>query len=435
MLRTLTDDLIKWKDAEHRKPLFLQGIRHSGKTHLIKDFAANYFEDILYLDFEADKNLVDFFGQNLDPNRIIKDLSIYREKDIKVGGTLIVFDEVQYCSEALDSLKYFNEEAPQYHIIAISSSPAVSLQHGAAIPISNVDILTLYPMSFYEFLLAQSPMLAMHLKESGFDRGAYKKFQSQLEEKFCDYQIVGGMPEVVQSWDANKSIEAVDKLLTQTIKSIESDFISLAQTSQVAKLSAIFNSVPVQLTKKNRKFLFTTVKKSWRAKDLDDALFWLMRAGLVYKVEHIEQPALPLTANVNHTHFKLYMCDVGLLRRIMHLPASIILDKSDNNKETKSALIENIVCSDLMQNFGERLYYWSAENPGRAKVEFIVQYDDNIIPIEVKAGSASKARSLSQYNMRFAPKKYILTGKDVDREDILPIYGFWNVKEWLNKKA
>jgi len=323
-------------------------------------------------------------------------------------------------------MEHFSTLAPQYHLIAACSYLDKSL--------TKVDTLTLFPMNFYEFLHAQNSMLAMHLSESAFHGDELKTFSSQLEELFRDYQIVGGMPEVVQSWIDTKSIETVDRLQSRIISGLENEFAKHAPITMFQKLCAIWNAVPAQLAKENRKFVFSKVKKSWRAKDLEDALYHLIRTGLVYKVDHIEKPEIPLSAQANHTHFKLYMCDVGLLRRTARIPASVVIDKTNNFKEIKGALIENIVCSELKRIYEDEIYYWSAENPGKAEVEFVFQDGSDIVPVVAKPGSASRTRSLTQYLVRFFPKKSILTSMDNDKPDVLPLYAFWNVKQWLLKQ-
>jgi len=275
-------------------------------------------------------------------------------------------------------------------------------------------------------------MLAMHLKESSFQDDALRTFKTQLEELFRDFQIVGGMPEVVSCWIDTKSIENVDRLQSRIISGFENDFTKCAPVSLFPKMSAIWNAVPVQLTKENRKFIFSRVKKNWRAKDLEDALYHLIRAGFLYKTEHIEKPDFPLSSYADTTHFKLYMCDVGLLRRTGRLPSSAIFDKSGNYRQIQGALIENIVCSELRRIYNDELYYWSAENPGRAEVEFVVQDGGDIIPIAVKPGSTSRTRSLLQYRLKYVPSISVLTSMDIDKPDVLPLYAFWNLSEWLS---
>ena len=423
MRRVLTEKLIEWKEDVNKKPLILKGVPMCGKTYLLKEFGSGFYSDVVYLNFEEDVHLADLFMHNLHPDRIIKDISLLHGKDIKPDSTLIIFDCIHTCPKAIYSLQYFNEHSTKYHIAS------TGLFFDTGLP--NVDVLTLYPMNFYEFLLAQNSLLAMHLKESGFSGDALHIFNNQLKDLYTDYQIVGGMPEVVQNWINTKSIESVDKLQSQQITCFESTFAKYAPTSMFPKLSAIWNSVPAQLTKENRKFMFSKVKKSWRAKDLEDALYWLIRAGFVYKAEHTDKPEFPLSGHVDHTHFKLYMCDIGLLRRTARIPASVITDKTKNYKEIKGAFAENSVCCDLKIIYENDIFYWSAENPARAEVEFVIQDGSDIIPIAAKYGSVSRTRSLMQYSIKFKPKKSVLTSIENDKPDILPIYAFWNLKQWL----
>ena len=431
MQRILMDRLIEWKENTKKKPLILQGVRQCGKTYLLKEFGSTCYDDVFYCKFDEDKSLAEFFEQNLDPFRIIKDMSVFRGKDIKPHTTLIIFDEVQTYGKALTSLKYFNEEAPEYHVIAAGSLLGVAIQKGTSFPVGKVEFLTLFPMSFYEFLLAQNPMLAVHMKENPADDAIWHTHRAQLEEIYRDFLIVGGMPEVVQSWIDMKSIDTVEKIQTQIIKSYENDFAKYAPMSYFPKLSAIWDAIPGQLAKENRKFIFSQVKKSWRAKDLEDALEWLFRSGLVYKVENIEKPYFPLSAYANHTYFKLYMCDIGLLRRTAKLPASVVLDKMDNYREFKGAVAENYVCCELKRLYEENIYYWTAEGTGRAEVDFVIQNDADIVPIEVKAGSASHARSMAQYKKKFNPTKSVVTALYNEKGGVLPLYAFWVLKEWL----
>jgi len=425
MRRELIDKLVEWKDDPYKKPLVIRGIPQCGKTYLLKDFGSKYYKDVFYIDFAEDINAAGLFEGNLQPDKIIKALSLYRGSDIDPGKTLLIFDSIQSCIRALDCLEYFNNEPLHYNIVAAYSYFDK--------PLPKLETLTLFPMNFFEFLHAQNSMLAMHLKESAFNGDAFMTFSSQLEEIFRDYQIIGGMPEVVESWLLTGSIETAEKIQSRIISGFENDFTKHAPISMFPKLSAIWHAVPDQLTKENRKFVFSRVKKSWRAKDLEDALYNMLRLGLLYKVEHVEKPDIPLSGQANHTHFKLYMCDVGLLRRTARIPASIILDKSKNYKDIKNAIVENIVCCELKRLYEDELYYWSAENPGRAEVEFIIQDGIDVVPVVAKAGSVSRTRSLMQYTVRFKPVKTVLTGMDNDKPDVLPLYAFWNLKEWLIK--
>ena len=433
MQRMLMDQLIKWKENPQKKPLILQGIRQSGKTYLLKEFGSSYYDDVYYCKFDEDKSLADFFEPNLDPRRIIKDMSILRGKDIKPHTTLIIFDEVQFCGKALTSLKYFCEEAPGFHIIAAGSLLGVAIPKGTSFPVGKVEFLTLFPMSFYEYLLAQNEMLAGHLKSSSFDDDVWHTFRAQLKERYQEYLTIGGMPEVVQDWISTGSIENVEKIQAQIVRGYENDFAKYAPVQYFPKLSAIWSAIPNQLAKENRKFIFSQVKKSWRAKDLEDALEWLIRAGLIYKIEKIEKPAIPISAYANSTFFKLYLCDPGLLRHVANVPPSALLDKTNNYKEFKGAMAENFVCCELKRLYEKSVYYWTAEGTGRAEVDFIVQDGDYIVPIEVKATTASHARSLTQYCNKFSPEKSVLTSLDEMSKKILPLYAFWKLREWIER--
>jgi len=434
MQRLLMEKLIAWKDNPNKKPLILQGVRQCGKTFLLKEFGTQYYNDVFYCKFDEDKGLADFFEQNLNPRRIIKDMSVFRNKDIKPQTTLIIFDEVQSCGKALTALKYFCEETPEYHIIAAGSLLGVAIPKGTSFPVGKVEFLTLFPMNFYEFLYAQNALLAEHINKCSLVDNEWRVFHTLLEELYRDFLVVGGMPEVVQNWIDTKSIETVEKIQTQIIRSYENDFAKYAPITYFPKLSAIWNAVPSQLAKENRKFIFSQVKKSWRAKDLEDAMEWLVRSGLLYKVVNIEKPDFPISAYANHTYFKLYMCDIGILRRVANLPASVIIDNSDNYNEFKGAMAENFVCCELKRLYENDIYYWTSEGTGRAEVDFIVQDNANIVPVEVKAGTANRARSLSQYCKKYNPAKSVLTSMDYEKDNILPLYVFWKFKDWLNKE-
>ena len=428
MQRLLMNKLVEWKENPDKKPLILQGVRQCGKTYLLKEFGARYYDDVAYYNFDDDPGVDDFFTQNLKPHRIVEEMSVKRGKTIKPGTTLIIFDEVQISGRALRSLKYFCEDAPGYHVIAAGSLLGVAISKDYSFPVGKVQFLTLRPMNFKEFLIACGHISWCERIESGED---YVFLKSDLENLYKQYLFVGGMPKVVQAWLDTKEIEKVEEIQKEIIMSYENDFAKYAPVSQFPKLSAIWNAIPSQLAKENRKFIFSQIKKSWRAKDLEDALEWLIRAGLVYKIENIEKPYFPISAYANHTYFKLYMADTGLLRRVANLPASVLFDKSDNYKEFKGAMAENFVCCELKKIYEENIYYWTAEGSGKAEVDFIIQDDAYIIPIEVKAGTATRARSLGQYCRKFNPEKSVLTSLDYDKEKNLPLYAFWNLKKWL----
>jgi len=439
MERLLMQDLLKWKENKDKKPLVLQGVRQCGKTFLIEDFAKRYYSDVVYYRFDKDAKIKEFFEQDLDPVRIVKDLGIARGKEIKPNETLIMFDEIQECGNAVTSLKYFYEDAPEYHIISAGSLLGVAMKKGTSFPVGKVEFLTLYPMSFYEFLYAQNEMLAKELNDSPFDNSLWKRFRQELIEKYRDFNVVGGMPEVVQTWLDTKSIEEVEKRQDEILMGYQKDFVKYADTKDYPKISAVWQSIPSQLGKENRKFIFSQVKKGWRAKDLEDSLIWLINAGLVYKVENIEKPNYPISSYADHSFFKLYMLDVGLLRRHADLPSAIVFDDTNIFKEFKGAMAENFIACELKTMYGKLkdkdIYYWLAKSPSRAEVDFVVQDDEKyIVPIEVKAGTAKHARSITQYCKRFSPEKSVLTSLDEMTDRIIPLYAFWKFKEWIKRK-
>jgi len=436
MERMLMQDLIAWKDNPNKKPLVIQGVRQCGKSYLIDDFGTRFYEDMIYYRFDKDAKIKEFFEQDLDPKRIIKDLGLARGKVIKPHKTLIVFDEIQECGNAVTSLKYFYEDAPEYHIISAGSLLGVAMKKGTSFPVGKAEFLTLHPMSFYEFLFAQNEMLAEELKNSLFKSGAWKNFRNELMEKYRDFHAVGGMPEAVQIWIDTKNIDEVQKKQDEILLGYQKDFVKYAEPRDYPKISAVWQSIPSQLGKENRKFIFSQVKKGWRAKDLEDALIWLINAGLVYKVERIEKPHYPISSYADHTFFKLYMCDIGLLRRHADLPSVIVFDNIPEYKEFKGAMAENFVACELKRMYGKfkdkELYYWTAEGSARAEVDFVVQDEEKyIIPIEVKARTAKHARSITQYCKKFHPEKSVLTSLDEMTDRILPLYAFWKFREWI----
>ena len=429
-------DLIAWKASPDKKPLVIQGIRQCGKTYLVEEFGKRYYSDVIHYRFDKDLKIREFFKDDLDPKRIIKDLGLARGKAIKPGETLIFFDEIQECGNAITSLKYFYEDTPEYHVISAGSLLGVALKKGTSFPVGKVEFLTLYPMNFYEFLYAQNAILAEELKNSTFTNNIWKSFRNELSEKYRDYHVIGGMPEAVQKWIDTQSIEDVENKHDEILLGYQKDFAKYADVKEYPKISAIWQSIPSQLGKENRKFIFSQVKKGWRAKDLEDALIWLINAGLVYKVECITKPYYPISSYANHAFFKLYMADIGLLRRHADLPASIIFDDSPVYKEFKGALAENFVACELKSMYGKTkskdFYYWTAEGSAKAEVDFIV-HDGNkhIIPVEVKSGTAKRARSLAEYRRKFSPEISVLTSLDDMSERNLPLYAFWKFSEWV----
>jgi len=427
MQRLMMKKLVQWKENPNKKPLIMRGVRQCGKTYLLQEFGRLYYNDVAYFSFEDSPKLGETFERDLRPARIIKELSIQRDKTILPEETLIIFDEIQLCGKALTALKYFCENAPEYHILCAGSLLGVALTEKTSFPVGKVEFLTLRPLSFYEFLLASGKELLLeHLRE---DDSQSDIFADELKEKLMDYYIVGGMPEVIKTWlETGYNLEKTEEVQQRILDSYEVDFVKHAPTKDFPKLSAIWRSIPNQLAKENSKFIFSQVKDSWRAKDLEDALEWLIRAGLAYKVEKIEKPFIPLSAYADHSYFKLYMCDIGLLRRMSGLPPSMIYNANKSYREFKGALVENYALCELINLYGDTPFYWKSGN--RAEVDFIIQDDADIIPIEVKAERASHAHSISEYCKKYEPRLSFVTSME-RKAGTIPLYMLWKFKDWL----
>lgn len=425
MKRDLTAKLIAWKEAPDRKPLVLKGVRQCGKTYLLREFGRENYEKVAYFNFEETDRLGSLFEQDYDVNRILFELGLFAGKTITPGDTLVILDEIQECPRAITSLKYFCENAREYHIACAGSLLGLSIHENHSFPVGKVDFQTLYSMSFYEFLAAVGEeALAQFLIEIQKGTVIPEPVGGKIRTALRQYFAIGGMPEAVSVWCRTKDMAAVEVIQHNILSSYELDFAKHAPAKEFPKLSAIWASVPQQLAKTNSKFIFSQVKKGWRAKDLEDALQWLVRAGLVYKVCKVEKPFFPLSAYADASCFKLYLCDVGLLRRLARVPARIVLDTSDLYTEFKGALTENYVLGELIRHVDEMPYYWNSGNT--AEVDFIVQSDISIIPIEVKAEQNVKARSLAEYRKKYAPPVSVKTSMkdDISGKEVryIPLY-------------
>lgn len=425
MERTLVTKLIEWKEKSNRKPLILKGVRQCGKTYLLKEFGKHHYESCAYFNFEENETLKTVFEKDYDTARILFELGLYFGKTIEPGKTLLILDEIQECGRAITAMKYFCENAPEYHIVCAGSLLGIALQKQLSFPVGKVDFLTLYPMSFSEFLRAAGPATLADFVEH-FKKG--ENLPEVIGEKLAtflrQYYITGGMPEVVEVWRNTHSIEQVESVQQAIINSYELDFAKHAPTKDFPKLTAIWRSIPEQLAKENTKFIFSHVKKGWRSKDLEDALEWLIGAGLVYKVCKIEKPFIPLSSYADDTSFKLYMSDVGILRKLSKLPYEVVLDATPNYKEFKGSMTENYVLCEILKSVDDTAYYWSSGNT--AEVDFIVQSSTEIVPVEVKSEKNVKARSLAEYRKKYTPKYSVKTSMkhDVDGEEVLniPLY-------------
>jgi len=427
-------DLVKWKNSEQRKPLLLRGVRQCGKTWLLREFGKINYQDVAYFNFEGNDALGARFDNDLDVMRIIKELGVLRNTVIQPGKTLIIFDEIQFCNRALTSLKYFCEEASEYHVVCAGSLLGVALSKPLSFPVGKVELLTLLPMNFHEFLLAnKEDMLCEHLQSLRTDEKIPKMFADKLENYLRDYYITGGMPEAVCTWLRTKDIGELEIIQQKILDSYELDFAKHAPSKDFPKLSAIWRSIPQQLSKESSKFIFSQVKKGWRGKDLEDALEWLISAGLVHKVTKIERPFVPLSAYADHTYFKLYLSDIGLLRRMSNVPAEYIIEKSDIYKDFKGAMVENYVLCELVNCYKTEQYYWKSGNT--AEVDFIIYHNTRVVPVEVKSERNNKSKSLAEYRKKYNPEISVKTSmSNVTYGEVrhIPLYLLWLIDKYLS---
>lgn len=395
MKRFIMEDLLKWKSSKYRKPLILRGARQVGKTYILKQFGQEQYDDIAYFNFDHDEDLYNLFENSKNPKRILEQLVFIHGKAIKPEKTLIIFDEVQECPNALNALKYFQEEANEYHIVCAGSLLRIRLSH-TTFPVGKVDFLNMYPMSFSEFLLADNcENLYDYMKDVIKIEKIPDIFFNMLEEKLKSYFIIGGMPEVVYSWVNEKDIELVNKIQDSILKSYESDFSKHVSNVEANKISLIWNSLPSQLSRENKKFLYQTVKEGARAREYENALNWLNDANLIYKVYNVNKPALPLKAYNDLSAFKIYMLDIGLLRKMSNLDSRIVIEKNKLFEEFKGAFVENYVLNMLTKKYEIVPNYYSFN---RHEIDFIIQNNNMIIPIEVKSNKSINNTSLTRYN-------------------------------------
>ena len=403
MQRQITQELLAWKNDPARKPLILKGVRQCGKTWLLKQFGKEHFTDTAYFNFEGNTPLHNVFAADLNPDRILIELGLLRGSPILPGTTLLIFDEIQFCPAALTSLKYFTENLPAQHIAGAGSLLGIALAGPLSFPVGKVRLLTLYPMNFPEFLKANGKdLLLSHLNTLPISGTVPQSILPELRALYRDYLITGGMPEAVLSWTTTHDISRVEDVHRQILQSYALDFAKHAPLKDLPKLNLIWDAIPQQLAKDNGKFVFSHVKSGARAKDLEDAVQWLIDAGLVYKVEKVERPGIPLSAYADATYFKLYLADVGLLRTLAGFPAEALLAGNPLTSHLRGALTENYVLTELIPQGVPRVCFWKSGN--RAEVDFVVQEGANVVPVEVKAAENTRSKSLARYRELYAPE-------------------------------
>lgn len=404
MERLILKKLVEWKNSKYRKPLILKGARQVGKTYILKQFGEENYEGVAYFNFDHDEDLYNLFINTKDPKRILEQLAFIYGKAILPEKTLIIFDEIQECPNALNSLKYFQEEANEYHIVCAGSLLGIRLSH-TSFPVGKVEFLNMYPMSFTEFLKADNcENLVEYMESINKIEPIPNIFANQLEEKLKAYFIIGGMPEAVYSWVNNKDMEQVNKIQANILKAYESDFSKHTQNSEANKISLIWNSIPSQLAKENKKFLYQVIKDGARAREYEGALNWLNDANLIYKIYNVKKAEFPLKAYNDLSCFKIYMNDVGLLRRMSNLDSRIVVEGNKVFEEFKGAFTENYVLNMLNIIYDNVPNYFTFD---RNEIDFVIQNKNEIIPIEVKSGNITNNTSLTKYNEKYKPVKSI----------------------------
>jgi predicted AAA+ superfamily ATPase len=426
MERTAFREFKAWKEHEKRKPLIVRGVRQCGKTWLIKEFGRREYANVAYINFENTKLMQSLFEADFDIPRIIAAIQIETGVQITPHDTLIVLDEIQEAAGGLTSLKYFCENAPEYHVIAAGSLLGVALHQTKSFPVGKVDFIDLYPLDFEEFLMAvgQKPLLDLLAKR---DWALIKTFKDRYINLLRQYYFVGGMPEVVASFAENNDLAEVRELQKDILEAYEQDFSKHAPNEIVPRIRMVWNSIPVQLSRENKKFIYGQVKTGARAKDFELALSWLVDSGLVHRIERVTKPAMPLKGYVDSSAFKLFISDVGLLGAIGDIDAKTLLDGNAIFTEFKGALAEQYVLQQLVGKRNMPIYYWSAlGDGGKSEIDFVVQHSGNVIPIEVKAEENLQAKSLKIYCDKFNPAIAIRTSMSDFREDAwltnLPLY-------------
>lgn len=425
MERYAIKQLIDWKNKKNHKPLIIQGARQVGKTWLMQEFGKKYYEQVAYINFDVDMKSREIFNIDYDTERLIMDIGLATKTKINAENTLIIFDEIQECPRALTSLKYFREKAPQYDIIVAGSLLGVACHEGTGFPVGKVSFMNLFPLSFEEFLLAMGEERFVELLNKK-DFKTIKLFNNKYEKLLKQYCYVGGMPEVVNDFIENKDFESVRDLQKEILTAYEEDFTKHIPSNTVAKIRLLWKSIPAQLSKENKKFIYGAAKEGARARDFEAALSWLINSGLIYRVNKITKPDLPITAYEDFNSFKLFVLDVGLLGAMTNLQAETIIDGNRIFEEFKGAIAEQYVLQQFKTIKDLLVFYWSNET-SRAEIDFVIQIKSDVVPVEVKAERNLQAKSLKVYLEKFKPNYAIRTSmadyKKTDNLIDLPLYG------------
>ncbi len=432
MQRLLMSELVNWKNKRHRKPLIIRGARQVGKTWIMKEFGKQQYEETIYINFDNNERMKNVFSMDMDIKRIISLLKIETGKKIDPQNTLLIFDEIQEVPKALTALKYFCEEAPEYHIVAAGSLLGVALHPGTSFPVGKVDFLNLYPLSFEEFLLALGEDGLVDLLRSQ-DYASITAFSSKYTDLLRYYYYIGGMPEAVQIFIETDDMQEVRRVQKDLLEYYSNDFSKHAPIETVPRIQMVWNSIPVQLAKENRKFIYGIIREGARARDFELAIQWLQDCGLILKSIRVSKPGMPLKAYIEMNNFKIYMLDIGLLAAQGDLDARILLEGNKIFEEFKGALTEQFIAQELVA-YGNSLYYFSKENSS-GELDFLLQKGSQVIPVEVKAEENLQAKSLRAYCEKHKPETSIRTSmanyREQDWMTNVPLYAFVHFIEKL----
>ncbi len=426
MKRTIYPKLLAWKNNHRRKPLLLQGARQVGKTYIVEEFGVSEYGTFVKFNFEQNPALGELFKKNLNPADIIENLSLYYGKKISSQDTLIFFDEIQIAPEVLTSLKYFQEEAPEYHIIAAGSLLGVSVAKESSFPVGKVNFMMLYPMSFYEYLIAfGEELLAEKIHKKNNPEPFLEVIHESLLSHLKMYLYLGGMPEVLQEYKTNGDIALAREIQNEILEAYSRDFSKYSDKILTIKITEFWQSIPRQLAKEKKKFKYSEARKKSRASTFEQAVTWLKKAGLINVAYNISVPKLPLSGYADFSKFKVYLLDCGLLGAMLNISSDIIITGNQLFAEYNGAFIENFVASEFVSRGVKELYYWTSKSD--AEVDFILQNNNTILPLEVKSGLNRNIKSLRSYADRYHPHKIYRTSPRNFTEDNdcinIPLYG------------
>ena len=434
MYREILEDLKEWKDNPGRKPLLLTGVRQCGKTYIIEEFARENFKSYVRINFEESEKLSSIFDYDFDVRRIIAELEMNCRTKIVPGETCVFFDEIQECPRAITSLKYFCENMRELHLICAGSLLGVAIKKQQfSFPVGKVNRLELHPMDFREFVIAKGRDDLIRVFENWpADREIPDLYYVPMKKLLKEFYVVGGMPEAVKTWVETGNIEDVEEVLSGILKDYADDFSKHAPGEEVIKIRWIWDSIPVQLARENRKFMFSHVREGKRAAYLEDALQWLVDAGLVVKLHLVENPGLPLSGFANKSYFKVYLCDVGLLRVKSKVDAGTVFDETPSYIRFKGAFTENYVLNELL-SYGKEPYFWHSGNT--AEVDFIYENKGEIVPVEVKSAENTQAKSYKLFCQKYRPGTgFKLSQKNIAENNLdgtktysIPLYLCWNL--------